>query len=130
MLLAPPIALLAVIGLAIAGGHRPDPADVAVAPRVESIPPASQAPIAAVERAALTVPIAFAARREQGTDGLMGRLPFGIADDSPLVHVERRDKFIIDDRILTWLEPAYHEPNRPSFRQGGLSNYRVDPYAR
>ena len=63
----------------------------------------------------------------------MGRLPFGIAGEfAAVVHVGRRDKF--DHRRpdrLTWLEPADHEPKpAPSFRQGGLSNYRVDPYAR
>ena len=44
--------------------------------------------------------IRYLPKREHGTDGLMGRLPFGIDGDGPLVRAERRDKFIIDDEFL------------------------------
>ena len=43
-----------------------------------------------------TAPVARLGR-EEGTDGLMGRLPFGLPDDTPLVRAERRDRFVTDD---------------------------------
>jgi hypothetical protein len=43
--------------------------------------------------------------REEGTDGLMGRLPFGLANDTPYPPVERVNKFTIDDVLgrASWL---------------------------
>jgi hypothetical protein len=35
--------------------------------------------------------------REEGTDGLMGRLPFGLPNDTPYPPAERVNKFTIDD---------------------------------
>jgi hypothetical protein len=35
--------------------------------------------------------------REEGTDGLMGRLPFGLPNDTPYPRAERVNKFTIDD---------------------------------
>jgi hypothetical protein len=49
-------------------------------------------PLAIAQR---TRPVARA--REEGTDGLMGRLPFGLANDTPYPPAERVNKFTIDD---------------------------------
>jgi hypothetical protein len=118
--------LAAVVGLALAGGHREtrtDPtAAVAAAPArapapaaaVASVPPVAPA-IAGPRSAATPVPH-VTTRREHGTDGLMGRLPFGLPDDTPIVRVvERHDRFVTDDVARTWSDSSGDGPT-PSFR--------------
>jgi hypothetical protein len=69
--------------------------------------------------------------REEGTDGLMGRLPFGLEGDTPLVRVERAPRlhrFAIDDVVVSW---SALDTTPPWVRRlGGLPNYRTDPYQR
>ena len=70
-------------------------------------------------------------RREEGTDGLMGRLPFGLEGDRPLVpidSVERLNRFTIDDRVVGW---STLDTTPPWVRRlGRLPNFRTDPYQR
>ena len=66
--------------------------------------------------------------REEGTDGLMGRLPFGLANDTPYPLAERVNKFTIDDVLTGW--SASDDTAPWSRRLGGLANYRTDPYER
>ena len=69
-----------------------------------------------------------AREREEGTDGLMGRLSFGLANDTPYPPAERVNKFTIDDVRTGW--SASDDGPRWSRRLGGLANYRTDPYER
>ena len=66
--------------------------------------------------------------REEGTDGLMGRLPFGLANDTPYPLAESVNKFTIDDVLTGW--SASDDTAPWSRRLGGLANYRTDPYER
>lgn len=75
--------------------------------------------------------------REEGTDGLMGRLPFGLEGDTPLVAVdavdagdavERRNRLTIDDAVVGW---STLDTTPPWVRRlGALTSYRTDPYQR
>ena len=66
--------------------------------------------------------------REEGTDGLMGRLAFGLPNDTPTVRVTRENRFTIDDHIVAW---AAFDRTPPWVRRlGGLVNFRTDPYQR
>ncbi|HUQ79384.1 MAG TPA: hypothetical protein VM427_11010 [Patescibacteria group bacterium] len=66
-----------------------------------------------------------AEKREHGTDGLMGRLPFDLPPDPIAPRVNR---FTIDDVVAartTW------DTTPPWVRRlGFLSGYRTDPYMR
>ena len=56
--------------------------------------------------------------RETNTDGLVGRLPFGLPRDTPIVAVERHDRFVTDDvvRVVpTWSDSSHDGPT-PAFR--------------
>jgi hypothetical protein len=118
MLLLPLGALAAVVGFAVVGGHREAtidrPAAIAVAvPAPTSAPVASV--IAGLRSVATPVPH-VTTRREQGTDGLMGRIPFGLPDDMPTVRViERHDRFVTDDVVRTWSDSSGDGPT-PAFR--------------
>jgi hypothetical protein len=115
----PLVALAAVVGLAVAGSHRETridpPAAVAAAPA--GTPAAAPvAPAIASPRTAATPVPHVTTRREHGTDGLMGRLPFGLPDDTPIVRVvERHDRFVTDDVART-LSDSSHDGPTPSFR--------------
>lgn len=115
----PLVALAAVVGLAVAGGHRETridpPAAVAAAPA--GTPAAAPgAPASAGPRSAATPAPHVTTRREHGTDGLMGRLPFGLPDDTPIVRiVERHDRFVTDDVARTWSDSSHDGPT-PAFR--------------
>ncbi|MBA2721005.1 MAG: hypothetical protein H0U52_17450 [Chloroflexi bacterium] len=64
-------------------------------------------------------------RRETGTDGLMGRLPFDLPAD-PLA--PRVNRFTIDDVVPSW---SAWDTTPPWVRRlGFLSSYRTDPYMR
>jgi hypothetical protein len=66
--------------------------------------------------------------REEGTDGLMGRLPFGLPGDTPLVRLERANRFTLDDVRVSW---SGYDSTPPWVRRiGALSNFRTDPYQR
>jgi hypothetical protein len=132
--------LVAVVAIAIAGrsnGPRPVPADAPANPAVQVAivsPPASAAatpsprsdwPAAIGDR---NRPAAVPREREEGTDGLMGRLPFGLAYDTPYPPAERVNKFTIDDVLTGWSASDNAAPW--SRRLGGLANYRTDPYER
>jgi hypothetical protein len=70
-----------------------------LAPVVAPVPTPSRRsdwPAAIGERRAASRP-----PREEGTDGLMGGLPFGIPGDTPTIHLERVNRFTIDDAVLT-----------------------------
>lgn len=131
----PPIALVAIVAIAVAGrlsGPTPEQAPVAS--------PAVGAVVAVVEPSGLrgtpsprsdwpdaisnrTVP--SIRRHETGTDGLMGSLPFDLPPDEsgPMVN-----RFTIDDVVASW---AAWDTTPPWVRRlGALSSYRADPYQR
>jgi hypothetical protein len=70
-------------------------------------------------------------RREEGTDGLMGRLPFGLANDTPTVR-DAIDWSTIYDERADWSKDSAALDTTPPWvrRLGGLGNYRTDPYER
>ena len=128
--------LIAVVAIAIAGrGSRPAPVEQPAAPAVQaavvtSLPavtpsPRSDWPAAIADR---NRPAVAPRKREEGTDGLMGRLPFGLANDTPYPLAERVNKFTIDDVLTGW--SAADDAPPWSRRLGGLANYRTDPYER
>jgi hypothetical protein len=118
-----------VVGLAVLGSARssdatasPTDGDIAAAP--------SRTPWATLVPGARPTVIPFlphmpftADRREHGTDGLMGRLPFNLPPDQVAPRV---DRFTIDDVTrATW------DTTPPWVRRlGALSSYRTDPYQR
>ena len=114
--------LAAVVGFAVAGAQREKaidlPAAVAAAPTRTAAPAAvaPTAPAIAGPRSAATPVPYVTTRREHGTDGLMGRLPFGLPDDTPIVRiVERHDRFVTDDVARTWSDSSHDGPT-PAFR--------------
>jgi hypothetical protein len=134
------VALIAVVAIAIAGragGPRPGPAEAPARLAVraaDASPPVSKAatpsprsdwPAAIADRNRQAVALR---EREEGTDGLMGRLPFGLANDTPYPLAERVNKFTIDDVLTGW--SAADDAPPWSRRLGGLANYRTDPYER
>jgi hypothetical protein len=138
VLIAPAI-LIAVIAIGLSGKTaKPDPAAVRGAS-----PVVLAARVADVSQPAITPsprsdwPAALADRnrraanprpREEGTDGLMGRLPFGLAYDTPFPPAERVNKFTIDDVLLG---RSSFDTTPPWVRRlHGLANYRTDPYER
>ena len=66
-------------------------------------------------------------KREEGTDGLMGGIPFGLPNDNPYPSVEPVNRFTRDDEVS-----ATRLDTTPPWvrRLGALSNYRADPYQR
>jgi hypothetical protein len=139
-LLVAPVLLVAVVAVAIAGRTgAPRPVPAAAPPSLaaqvaEASPQASTAatpsprsdwPAAIGER---NRPAVVPREREEGTDGLMGRLPFGLAYDTPYPPAERVNKFTIDDVLTGW--SASDDAAPWSRRLGALTNYRTDPYER
>jgi hypothetical protein len=129
------VLLVGVAALGIAGGISPaarvvpSPSSPAVAALVVVVAPVGVAPAAdpsAAARAPLGVP--FRHTREEGTDGLMGGIPFGLPADTPLVRLDRVNRFTIDDAALGWSRGSSF-PTRVH-RIGGLPSYATDPRAR
>jgi hypothetical protein len=142
--LLPAVILIAVVAVAVVGrigGPGPvadhaGPAAQAAAPA--SAPGATKVPIATTSPrsdwpaalsgrapAAATVP---PLPREHGTDGLMGRLPFGLPNDTPTIRVERANRFTVDDVQAT---SSGFDTTPPWVRRpGGSVNSRKDPYQR
>ena len=131
MLLLPPLALIAVAGIAIFGqttgreGLRPggSAAPVALIEPVSLAGPSIVPGILPLRGTVATVPgprtVPAGRRREEGTDGLMGRLPFGLANDTPLVP------------IVPLVGPSTGDSPPPWIRRlTVLGNYRTDPYQR
>ena len=143
-MLLPPLVLIAVVAVAVLGRNAsPQPAQAAAA----SPAPAALGALAAVASAPAATPSprsdwpsAVAARkaakplaREEGTDGLMGRLPFGLAGDTPIVGVpiirpEPVNRFTIDDVRTAW---SGFDTTPPWVRRlGALGSYATDPFER
>ena len=105
---------MVVVGIGVAGGHVEGPVRVAaVSPApvaAAAAPSAAVARVVPAEAAATNNRSARIVGREHGTDGLMGRLPFGIPGDSPLKWADRVDRFTIDDTVLGWAGSAPVEP--------------------
>ncbi len=135
----PPIVLVAVVAIAVAG-RVADPARpaapaaasaaaragaAATDPDVRSSTPSPRSDWpAAVAGRGLALPVA----REEGTDGLMGRLPFGLPNDTPYPRSEPVNRFVIDDVVAGW---SSLDTTPPWVRRiGGLSSYVTDPYER
>ena len=101
----PPIVLIAVVAIGVAGRPGSGSPDARSVPSAAPIGPVAAAAAAeavaaapsavAGPRAALGVP--YQHDREEGTDGLMGGLAFGLPADTPLVRRERVNRFTIDD---------------------------------
>ena len=132
----PVIALVAVVTLAVVGraassspSERPE-ASVAAFAEATTL----RTPLAELDPNARPTVVPFAPypipvpppRREQGTDGLMGRLPFDLPPDPPR---DRVDRFTIDD-IVVVARPLLSTTPAWVRRLGSLSSYRVDPYQR
>jgi hypothetical protein len=65
--------------------------------------------------------------REEGTDGLMGGIPFGIPGDTPYPRRDAVNRFTIDDLVVT---AARLDTTPPWVRRtGGLPTYVTDPAA-
>ncbi|MDQ3127282.1 MAG: hypothetical protein M3Q66_02325 [Chloroflexota bacterium] len=132
-LLAPIAVLIVVVGLGVAGRIASDPTapPPSSAPVAVAVAPA-RTPLATLDPDARPTVIPFlplmpfvADRRETGTDGLMGRLPFDLPPDPVAPRVNR---FTIDDVVATW---AAWDTTPPWVRRlGALSGYRTDPYQR
>jgi hypothetical protein len=135
--------LVAVVAIAITGrgsSARSVPAQAPVSPAVQIAAaslPAATATTAATPSPRSDWPAAIANRnhpavapreRGEGSDGLMGRLPFGLANDTPDPLAERVNKFTIDDVLTGW--SAADDAPPWSRRLGALANYRTDPYER
>ena len=115
--LLPAVLLIAVVVVAVGGRISTSRPGVALV-TAESPAAASPAPVAVAAGAAGASPEATASPRsdwpaaisrrnpaatvpplprEHGTDGLMGRLPFGLPNDTPTIRVERANRFTLDD---------------------------------
>jgi hypothetical protein len=142
--LLPAVVLIAVVAVAVVGrtgdpGRDADHAGTAAqAAAPASTPGATEGPVATTSprsdwpaaisgRAAPTATVP-PLPREHGTDGLMGRLPFGLPNDTPTIRVERANRFTLDDVQATW---SGFDTTPPWVRRlGGLANFRTDPYQR
>jgi hypothetical protein len=101
--------LVGVVGIGIVGrGGTSSP--LASTPPILAVAPSAriEAPPAAVPGAPLGIP--WQHDREEGTDGLMGGLAFGLPGDTPLVRRERLNRFTIDDAHLTVSRPVTTPP--------------------
>ena len=132
----PALSLGAVVALGL-GGRTTGPAP---APRGSEAPVVALAPSPPVVEVAPSPPAVrvrpappAGMQREEGTDGLMGRLPFGLDGDTPLVPVgadgrSHLNRFTIDDVRAAW---SALDTTPPWVRRlGGLPNFRTDPYQR
>jgi hypothetical protein len=116
--LLPAVLLIAVVVVALGGRmstSRVGGAAVAVgspaAVAVAAASPEATTPPAATTSPRSDWPAAISPRhpaptvaplpREHGTDGLMGRLPFGLPNDTPTIRVERANRFTLDDAAAT-----------------------------
>ncbi len=109
-LVVPPLALAAVIGLAVTGRDRPASPVVADAAPRNVVPAPSPTPGVAPNTEAAAVPVATPLR--------------------VLVNGEYRNRFTVGEPMTARVEPARRKPSRPSFRVGGPANDRVDPDTR
>jgi hypothetical protein len=129
------VLLVGVVGLGVAGRVG---GAVTPSPQASRPPPVAVAAPAVAEAASTTagapleVPyqlgIPYQHVREEGTDGLMGGLAFGLPGDTPLVRRERLNRFTIDDvQALVW-QPA----GAPSWVRGagGPAIVSADPLVR
>jgi hypothetical protein len=126
--LLPPIVLIAVVGLAVVGRLGPESRPVAPSAPIAAaeVAVAGSSGAASVRPAVRSVPAGH--RREEGTDGLMGRLPFGLPNDTPFVRIVPTNRFVIDDVLVAW---SGYDSTPPWVRRlGGLSSYVTDPYMR
>ena len=128
------------VGLGLAGRIGPDSGPRALAETDPDTRPAvgvavlpSRTPWPTLDPAARPTVIPFLPlmpfvpdRRETGTDGLMGRLPFDLPGDD--IAVPRVNRFTIDDVYL--VRVAYDTTPPWVRRLGALSGYRTDPYQR
>jgi hypothetical protein len=133
----PPVALIAIVAVALGGRisssralARPVPlasaAPVAVSVASPAATPSPRSDWPAAIGPHRPAPAPAGTRREEGTDGLMGRLPFGLPNDTPLVHVEPVNRFTIDDVRVAW---SGYDSTPPWVRRlGGLSGYVTDPF--
>jgi hypothetical protein len=134
------MALIAIVAVALGGrlsSSRAVPAPVAAA-SPSAVAVAGASPEATLSPAATPSPRSdwpaaigphrpppAGTRREEGTDGLMGRLPFGLPDDTPLVRVEPVNRFTIDDVLVGW---SGYDSTPPWVRRpGGLGGNVTDP---
>jgi hypothetical protein len=124
-----PLLLVGVVGLGLAGrvgGAGPASSRASAAPPVAIAAPALADPAPATARAPLGVPYQHV--REEGTDGLMGGLAFGLPGDTPLVRRERLNRFTIDD-----VQHAFSRADRtPPWvrRSGGPAIFSADQLVR
>ena len=97
-----PGVLIGVVVIGVAGRAGP------VAPEARASVGAVAAPALVADVPARPLPSEQAARpgrnpthrqREEGTDGLMGSLPFGIPGDTPYARGDRVNRFTIDDTV-------------------------------
>jgi hypothetical protein len=81
-----------------------------------------------------TTPTPVRLPREEGTDGLMGRLPFGLPNDTPTIRVEPVEWWRVYDERADWHRDKVSASgvSAPPWvhRLQGLSNFRTDPYQR
>jgi hypothetical protein len=133
VLLAPVAILALVVGAAVMGGHRVSPASAAAssnateAPHELAVgirPAASLAPSDAIAPF-LNGPAIVAGVREEGTDALIGRLPFGLVGDTPTVYGEREDRFAKEPLYTPSSLAELQAPERHK-----LGPIRVGPYPR
>lgn len=130
-----PALLVAVVGFGVAGrlGGSGVPPPRSSAPPVVAVAAASAAsapvvaePAPTAARAPLGIP--YQHDREEGTDGLMGGLAFGLPGDTPLVRRERLNRFTIDDvQVSVW-----RPDGTPTWVRGdgGPAIFSADPLVR
>ena len=142
-ILLPAVLLIAVVVVAVVGriggpGRVADHAGDAARAVAPAIPPAAtNEPLATTSRRS-DWPAAIAGRgptatvqplpREHGTDGLMGRLPFGLPNDTPTIRDERTNRFTLDD--VQAARSGFDTTPPWVQRRGGLTNVRPDPSQR
>ena len=126
---AAPVLLAGVVGLGVAarvgGSGGPSPR-ASAPPVVAMVAPVVAEPAPTAARAPLGIP--YQHDREEGTDGLMGGLAFGLPGDTPLVRRERLNRFTIDDvQPLVW-----QRDGAPTWVRGtgGPAIYSADPLVR
>ncbi len=131
-LILPPMVLIAVVALGVAGRSpatppRPSATVVAAAPIEARAPFATPSPRS-------DWPAAIAARnpaprqREEGTDGLLGRLAFGLPGDTPYARPAPVNRFTLDDTRTSW---SGLDSTPPWVRRlSVLGNDRADPSRR
>ena len=69
--------------------------------------------------------------REEGTDGLMGRLVFGLPNDTPIIHRAVVDWSAMVDERAEWSRSRAWDTTPPWVRRLGAFNSNLtDPYER